>query len=216
MSEIKIKYADPPEIIVFSISPHSTRYVLVHKETAVGQSYQLFNADKGPIKADNIDEWIRLHTANNHSLGTLSDLSEAFKAGQRRAYSINDLIQCADLAFNITKELLYQNGYASKYADLYDIESTPASELRDKMKRELRNRDNLSVTRLERFRSACLHNDMNDTVEILDKVLDNLGQGSVSEHPNSYDYDIEIKDIIYHRLRKRFKKHDEFSHYRNS
>lgn len=210
MAEIRIIYAEPPELIVFSIKPHNSFYTLKHKSTAIEKSDILLDSDGNNMNVANIDEWVRLHTSNNHSVTTLSDLAEAFKDGYSKAYGIEDILDCGQIVFHIIKDLLYYGGYASKYADVFDIESIPASLLRERLRDEVRNsHENISPKRVARFINVCLHNGLNDTVSILEKILDKLHADGHIEHVDSSAYDNEIKQAIRNRLLKVFTKHEQ-------
>jgi hypothetical protein len=214
---LKIKYADPPEFIVFSIAPHRRIYALTHKSTAIERRDFLVEIGKEPINAPNIDEWIRINTNNQHSLQTLLDLAEAFRDGYDKAYGIDDIYECGRTVFYIMKDLMYHNGYASKYADMFDIESTPHGELRAKIREEiLNNKDDISSKRISRYINVCLHNNLNEAVKILEKVLDRLHEPDDIDFPDSTAYDAEIKKSIIDKLSKAYTRHKQYEQYRRS
>lgn len=205
MQNIKIIYAEPPNLTVFTLRPHETTYILKHEQTAMRQQNQLFDSNQGKINTDNVDEWIRINTKNNYNLSNIIDLSYAFRSGYDNAYGIEDIRQVAHDVFFIVKHALFHNGYAAKYADIFDIESIPLSKLKTTIREDIN--EDTPTDRISRYVNACMHNELRETAEVLEKILERMNSGTSVSMPDSTSYDNEILHTVSNKINKSFKKH---------
>lgn len=200
-NRIEVKFSNSPELITFVFHPSGEVF---HFSGSI-KGFNLCDDHDNMVKAHNIDEWIRRKTNNIHNFTTLQDAASSFRNGVKYNYSFNDIKLCAELTFKTVMNLLYNRGYASKYATIYDIESTPIYDVKAKIRSDLKaNRYNLDQNRINRMVNLCECLDFQDVGTVLSKVAN---FAKTSKEIDSSDLDNEIHRAIELIISRKFVKH---------
>jgi len=128
---IIIRYASPPDLIVFSIG--DVTYILEHCEKTPRTPYTITEVGGFKTRTNNINEWLGLKTRARYNLELLHDLANAFLMGRDSAYSQEDLEVCADKVFEHVCSVLFRDGLAGRFAEFHDIECMSLNTIRRKL-----------------------------------------------------------------------------------
>lgn len=181
---ILIRYADPPTIIIFSIG--EITYTLYYNPNDRFQ-YSVSEGSDSPIKLTNINEWLGLRTRGRYNLEILHDLANSFIVGKNTAYTQDDLSKCAGYAFELTRDMLFKDGLAGRYVELFDIECMSLEQI----KKSLHCAQDVGMAgdRIRRFRHVCERNGWADLAHAWGLLLrdEQKSENSVLVLPNIDD-----------------------------
>ena len=164
---IIIRYALPPDLIVFSLG--NATYILEHNEKEPRTPYTITEASGVRQKSNNINEWLALKTRARYNLELLHDLANAFIMGRESSYNQGDLEDCAELVFKHTREMLFRDGLAGRYAEICDIECMSLDEIRQRLNRAPH--AVVSQDRIRRFMRVCQKNGWSDLADNWARLL---------------------------------------------
>jgi len=158
---IVIRYAVPPEIIVFSID--EATYILEYKKDVPRTPYTVIEIGGIGGKITNINEWIAQKTNARYNLELLHDLANAFIMGRESSYHLTDLQECADEIFSHARNMLFRDGLAGRYAELHDIECMSLNDIKHEL--GTAHSAHISQDRVRRFLRVCQKNGWSDLAD---------------------------------------------------
>lgn len=158
---ITIRYAVPPDLIVFSLG--NATYILEHSEDTPRTPYTITEIGGLKQKTNNINEWLGLKTRARYNLELLHDLANAFIVGRESSYDQTDLENCAEMVFKHVQTMLFKDGLAGRYAEVCDIECMSLDEIRHRVSRA--SHIQVSQDRIKRFMRVCQKNGWFDLAE---------------------------------------------------
>jgi len=164
---IIIRYALPPDLIVFSLG--NTTYIIEHHGDEPRTPYTITEVGGFKQKTNNINEWLALKTRAKYNLELLHDLADAFIMGRESSYNQEDLENCAETIFKHTREMLFRDGLAGRYVEICDIECMSLDEIRQRSNRAL----HVAVPqdRVRRFMRVCQKNGWSDLADSWARLL---------------------------------------------
>jgi len=209
MYDLSIEYAEPPVLIVFRID--DDLYVLQYEASAVRIPFTLIHVGNGSIKTANINEWLALKTHGRYSFDTLKAMSESFANGYAKAYTIDDIIACSELAFQILRHKLFVDGMASQYAGICTIECMPMSAIKNKLRQVTSGKlQGLDIESINRFVTVCTKNGWHELSSSWEKLLELEKFDDVpSESRKTPATDLVLRRLMQVEIRKRFTKHQK-------
>jgi len=201
MHDVKIEYAEPPHLIVFSID--GVTYTLKTEPSAMKLPHSL-TQNNVPIATANVNNWIAQQTSGHYSLPILVAMAESFAAGKRDAYTLDDLIACGVMTFEVMRSKLFEDGLAGRYSEIFDIECLPTRKLDAAIHKTGQGE---TESRINRYIKVCLSANRQDLADAWTRILEHKNFGHIKyiriETP---DLDDPIRRSIEAAIRKRFRK----------
>ena len=173
---IIIRYAVPPDLIVFSLG--NATYILEHNEEEPRIPYAITEVGGIKQKIININEWLALKTRARYNLELLHDLANAFIMGRESSYNQSDLENCAEQVFEHIRNVLFRDGLAGRYVEVCDIECLSLGEIRHRLSRALHVQ--VPQDRVRRFMRVCQKNGWADLADGWSRFLEEPVEETVS------------------------------------
>jgi len=203
---IVIRYADPPGLIVFSLG--SATYILEHDPEVPRTPYAITEVGGLRQIITNINEWIGLKTRARYNLEILHDLANAFIVGRESSYHQDDLIKCAELVFEYTRDTLFRDGLAGRYAETCDIECMSQNEIRHRLGHAA---DTVvPKDRVRRFMRVCQKNGWSDMAESWSRYIGGFSEEKTVDTTQKPIIDDIIKRSIKRLVASSFTKDQDY------
>lgn len=191
---ITIKYAIPPDLIVFSLG--NAIYILEHHADVPRTPYSIIEVGGLRQKTNNINEWLGLKTRARYNLELLHDLANAFIMGRESSYDQNDLDSCAELVFDHTRAILFKDGLAGRYVEMHDIECMTLDEIKRRLSQATST--NIPQDRIRRYMRVCQKNGWPDLADGWSRFL----EGPVEETAVDIGHDLIVDDTIKRSIKR--------------
>lgn len=204
---ITIRYAIPPDLIVFSMG--SVTFVLEHHLDTPRIPYTITEVGGLKQKINNINEWLGLKTRARYNLELLHDLANAFIMGRESSYCQADLEQCAELVFEHARVMLFKDGLAGRYAEICDIECMSLDEIKHRLGRAAHM--DVSQERVRRFMRVCQKNGWADLADGWARYLEESVEERTVDMVQAPIVDDTIKRSIGRLVASKFTKDKDYT-----
>ena len=204
LPKLSVVYAEPPNLIAFDLD--GIIYTLKYEQSAVSNEFILTEEGKGGVPTNNIAEWVALASHGHYSLRLLQQLAEAWADGRKSAFSIQDVIKCSSVIFEYIRNKLFVDGVAAQYAEKFDIECTPLSEMKKQFKEQVQNPRLRSFLRIKRYSKVCEKNGWYELSGAWDRLLETVQPEVERNLPQFPVVDEQLRRNIELFVAERFQK----------
>lgn len=206
MPAVLIKHVELPNLIIFELNGRT--YSLKQEQTAIHTPFVLNEVGFGNLNVINIDSWFYTNSRGQCSYAVFLQLVEAFVAGQKDAYQLDDLVACGKVVFEYVRNKLFLDGLAGKYAESFDIECMTAAEIGSCLKEAIVKPETRSYGRVIRFRNVCERNGWEALASGWSRLLSSLDPVEVEKKKQFPIIDEQLKTSIERLVREHFvRKH---------